>query len=94
MVFHKISKGIKDQAIDLLSQGLIPDEICYLLGISLRSLLRWVHNQESYGSTVLPFSYLTGHPCQGHSHPKLPVSLGCTQQPLSTKDGRTPVGCP
>ena len=33
-------------------------------------------------------------PCQGHSHPKLPVSLSCTQQLLSTKDGRTPVGCP
>ena len=32
--------------------------------------------------------------CQGHSHPKLPVSPSCTQQLLSTKDGRTPVGCP
>ena len=32
--------------------------------------------------------------CQGHPHPKLPVSLGCTQQLLSTKDGCTPVGCP
>ena len=32
--------------------------------------------------------------CQGHSHPKLPVSPSCTQQLLSPKDGRTPVGCP
>ena len=32
--------------------------------------------------------------CQGHSHPKLPVSPSCTQQLLSTKDGCTPVGCP
>ena len=32
--------------------------------------------------------------CQGHSHPKLPVSPSCTQQLLSTKDRCTPVGCP
>lgn len=62
MVFRKISKDIKDQAIDLLSQGLIPDDICYLLGISPKSLSRWAHNQESHGSTVPPFSYLTGRP--------------------------------
>ena len=49
-----------------------------------------VEDEESFHSDA----GVSSTACQGHSHPKLPVSPSCTQQLLSTKDGRTPVGCP
>ena len=63
MVFCEISKDIKDWAADLYSHGFIPDDVCYLLKISPRSLSRWVHNQEACGFTVSPLTYLAGHLC-------------------------------
>ena len=62
MVFRKISKDIKDRAIDLHYQGLIPQDICDLLGISSRSLSRWRHNQETHGSTLPPPTHTAGRP--------------------------------
>ena len=62
MVFRKISKGVKDQAINLIHQGLIPQDICDLLGISPRSLSRWGFNYELHGSTHPPLTYMAGRP--------------------------------
>ena len=62
MVFQKISKDIKDWAIVLYYQGFIPQDICNLLWILPRSLSRWRHNQEIYGSTLPPLAYMAGHP--------------------------------
>ena len=62
MVFRKISKDVKDRAIDLHYQGLILHDIRDLLGISLRSLSRWKRNQEVYGSTLPPPTHLAGRP--------------------------------
>lgn len=62
MVFRKISKDVKDQAINLCYQGLIPRDICDILGISSRSLSRWRQNQEIHGSTLPPLTYTAGHP--------------------------------
>ena len=62
MVFRKISKDIKDQAIDLYYQGFIPDDICDLLGISLSSLSKWRRNHETHGSTVPPPTHMVDRP--------------------------------
>ena len=62
MVFRKISKDVKDRAIDLHYQGLIPRDICDLLEISSRSLSRWRRNQETHGSTLPPPMYMAGRP--------------------------------
>ncbi|KAF9648404.1 hypothetical protein BDM02DRAFT_3096536 [Thelephora ganbajun] len=58
MVFRKISKDIKNWAISLYNQGLVPRDIRDLLGISSRSLSRWRHNEEVYGSTLPPLEIL------------------------------------
>ena len=62
MVFRKISKDVRDQAVNLWYQGLIPRDICDLLGISSRSLSRWRRNQETHGFTLPPLTYMAGRP--------------------------------
>jgi transposase len=62
MVFRKISKDMKDRVIDLHYQGLVPQDICDLLGISPRSLSRWRHNQDLYGSSLPPPTHTAGRP--------------------------------
>ena len=62
MVFCKISKDIKDRAIDLHYQGLIPQDVRDLLGISTRSPSRWRRNHEDHGSTLPPPTYMAGRP--------------------------------
>ena len=62
MVFRKISKDVKDRALDLCYQGLVPQDICDLLGVSSRSLSRWRHNQDLYGSTLPPPTRTAGRP--------------------------------
>jgi len=60
MVYRKISEDLKNRAITLYDQGLIPDDISNLLGISTRSLARWRSNQAVYGSIIPPPTYRSG----------------------------------
>ncbi|KAF9642398.1 hypothetical protein BDM02DRAFT_3264478 [Thelephora ganbajun] len=60
MVYRKISEDLKNRAIILYYQGLIPDDISKLLGISNRSLSRWRSNQAAYGSVIPPPMYRSG----------------------------------
>ena len=60
MVYRKISEDLKNRAIILYDQGLIPDDISKLLEISNRSLSRWRSNQETYGSVIPPLTYRSG----------------------------------
>lgn len=62
MVYRKISEDLKNRAIILYDQGLIPDDISRLFGISTRSLSRWKDNQLTYGSVIPPPTYRSGRP--------------------------------
>jgi transposase len=62
MVFRRISKDLKLWALWLRGQGFISDDICYLLGISSRSLSRWQTNMNTFGSVIPAHNPLQGHP--------------------------------
>ena len=62
MVFQHISENLKLRALWLRDQGFISDDICYLLGISKRSLSRWQANMDLYGSVIPPHNPLQGCP--------------------------------
>ena len=53
MVFHPISKDIKDRALWLLGEGFIDEDIAALLGVSTRSISQWKNNFEQYGSVIM-----------------------------------------
>jgi transposase len=62
MVFWRISEDLKLRALWLRGQGFISDDICYLLGISSRSLSQWQTNMNTFGSVIPAHNPLQGHP--------------------------------
>ena len=62
MVYRKISDDLKQRAIILYRQGLLPRDISRLLGISPRSLSRWRGLQDACGSVVPPPTHSASHP--------------------------------
>ena len=62
MVFQRISKDLKLQALWLRGQGFISDDTCYLLGISSRSLSQWQTNMNTFGSVIPAHNLLQGCP--------------------------------
>jgi len=49
MVYHKISRDIKERALFLLDHPDLCDDICTILGVSRRSIERWRGNKEQFG---------------------------------------------
>lgn len=62
MVFHSISKDIKEQALWLLGEDFIDEDIAALLGVSTRSIRQWEDNFEQYGSVIPPQILPRGRP--------------------------------
>ncbi|KIL63075.1 hypothetical protein M378DRAFT_43789, partial [Amanita muscaria Koide BX008] len=62
MPFRHISKDIKERALYLYQNGYIPADVCDVLGVSERSLYRWIHNNENFGSVVPPHNPIQGRP--------------------------------
>jgi len=54
MVYHHISKDLKEQALWLILHGYAPEDICELFDISQRSIARWKQNNRLYGSVIPP----------------------------------------
>ena len=52
MIFIVTKADLKLWALWLRGQGFISDDICYLLGISSRSLSRWQTNMNTFGSVI------------------------------------------
>ena len=49
MVYHKITRDIKERAMFLLDHPDICDDICAVLGVSRWSIERWRDNKEQFG---------------------------------------------
>jgi transposase len=54
MVYHHISKDLKERALWLISHDYAPEDICELFDISSRSVARWKQNDRIYGSVKPP----------------------------------------
>jgi transposase len=62
MVYHHISKDLKEHALWLILHNYAPDNICKLFDISLRSIARWKQNDHIYGPVIPPPNPMQGHP--------------------------------
>ncbi|KAJ3712070.1 hypothetical protein C8R42DRAFT_551519, partial [Lentinula raphanica] len=62
MVHRQISTDLKRRAVQLLDNEYSIDEVADILGVSKRSLYRWMNNLDQFGSVVTPTSYQRGRP--------------------------------
>ena len=62
MVYHHISKELKDHALWLILHNYAPEHICKLFDISQRSVAQWKHNDRVYGSIIPPPNPMQGRP--------------------------------
>src|SRR6266481_2450990 len=63
MPYRAISTDLKQQALWLLSNGYLPEEICTILNVSPRSVQSWANNLTTHGH-VLP----SLNPTRGQQH--------------------------
>jgi transposase len=63
MVYHHISKDLKERVLWLISHKYVPEDIIELFDISERSIARWRQNNRLYGSVVPPPNPMQ---CQPH----------------------------
>ena len=57
-----ISRDLKTRALWMLDTGFLPEEIGYILGVSDRSIRRWVANEAEFGDVIPPHNPLQGRP--------------------------------
>ena len=63
MVYHPISKDLKDRALWLILHGYAPEDICELFDISRRSITRWKQNNRHHRSIIPPPNLIQCRPC-------------------------------
>jgi transposase len=61
MPYHKIDNGLKQRAVQLISEGWSLEQVIEAIGVSRRSIDRWVDNYETFGS-VKPPAVISGRP--------------------------------
>src|SRR6202042_3589101 len=62
MVFHHISKDIKERILWLRANDYVTDDICEMFGVSLRSIQCWQSNLDHFGSVIPPRNPMQGRP--------------------------------
>ncbi|KAJ3884418.1 hypothetical protein GG344DRAFT_84061 [Lentinula edodes] len=62
MVFRHISRDLKERATWLLDHDNGIEEVAELLGVTERSIYRWMENIDTHGSVVAPNNYTQGRP--------------------------------
>jgi hypothetical protein len=60
MPYRLIGANIKQQALWLLAEGYLPDEVHVILDVSNRSMQRWTANLAGYGHVIPPHNPLQG----------------------------------
>ncbi len=61
MPFHKIDPGVKEWALQLISEGWALENVIEAIGVSRCSIDRWATNYEAFGSVKAP-TVITGQP--------------------------------
>ena len=61
MPFRKIDTGLKERALQLIAGGWPLEHVIETIGVSRRSVDRWAHNYETFGSVKAPAA-ITGRP--------------------------------
>jgi transposase len=61
MPFHKIDAGVKERALQLISEGWPLGQVIEAIGVSRRSINRWATNYEAFGSVKSP-TVIAGRP--------------------------------
>jgi transposase-like protein len=59
MPFHKIDTGVKQQALQLIAEGWSLEQVIEAIGVSRRSIDRWMDNYETFGF-VVPLAVVNG----------------------------------
>jgi transposase-like protein len=54
MPFRKIDTGVKERALQLISEGWPLEQVIEAIGVSRRSINRWADNYEAFGSVKSP----------------------------------------
>ncbi len=62
MVYHHISKDLKECVLWLIKHGYAPEDICKLFDISARSIARWRQNVRIHKSVIPPPNPMQCHP--------------------------------
>src|SRR6266550_3456601 len=62
MPFRRISQDFKARAMELFEQGMLPEDVCDVLGVSKSSIYRWRENLGVYGDVVPDHSPIQGRP--------------------------------